>query len=574
MKKHIGIFVALLIALPGAQTALAQPGNPEIKHALQLIELGNPAQAVEDLTKIVTQSPKDPDAHGALAIADLAVSNVNAAQTEAQTAFDLDRKSILARTARAMVYGKQGKTEDAIKEFNQAIKLNENEIGTYLAFSRYYLSIDSNKQAEVLLYQAQAKNANDVRSYLGLAELYEKQRIFPLAIDQYESAKKIDPKDITVLAKLAGLYHKTHQYDKSVNEWIKVAQIDSSYAPAYYEIGSLFLLAGEYPRAASFAQKYLGLKPDDVKGNWLAAQALTRNNQFTDALPYLQKVSSNDSLKALSQLLLAQSYFFSKDFAKANAIYQSATNLSSLDQYYYGRSLFYASDTTHAINELKLAIVSTDSSRTEAEKAETINFLASIYQLSHRYQEAGDLYAVMATQKPKVETYLAAAQLYSLAGRRDTAIDFYNKAVALDPNSITAYIGLGTAYLQKDPTLPAMKDAFTKVCELATAKGDNASLGVGEWGLGQSELYAKNYDASIAHLKKALTLLDDKSPYMTNTIYTIGNAYLFLKDYPHAVEQYKKVLVRDPTNTTVPDQIKKLEDYMKTTKGKKPTADN
>ena len=119
-----------------------------------------------------------------------------------------------------------------------------------------------------------------------------------------------------------------------------------------------------------------------------------------------------------------------------------------------------------------------------------------------------------------------------------------------------------------------MKDAFTKVCELATAKGDNASLGVGEWGLGQSELYAKNYDASIAHLKKALTLLDDKSPYMTNTIYTIGNAYLFLKDYPHAVEQYKKVLVRDPTNTTVPDQIKKLEDYMKTTKGKKPTADN
>ena len=174
-----------------------------------------------------------------------------------------------------MAYGKLGRVSDAIAEFKQSIKLNENEIGSYLALSRYYLSIDSLKTAEVTLYRAQAINGQDARSFLGLAELYERQRIPELAIGQYEQAMKIDPNNVTVHAKLAGLYFRTRKYNESAGEWLKITGIDSTYAPAYYQIANLYFLGKQYDVSRRYATRYAELRPADISGQWLLARSLT-----------------------------------------------------------------------------------------------------------------------------------------------------------------------------------------------------------------------------------------------------------------------------------------------------------
>ncbi len=563
-------FVAFLLLVSWG--SLRAQSDPQIKHALQLIELGNPQQATEEMSRLVQQSPKSADAHGAYAMALLANNNLAQAQTEAQAAFDLDRKSVLARTARGMVYGKQGQVQDALKEFNQALKIDEKDVGTYLALSRYYLSIDSNKPAEVTLYKAQAANDKDVRSYIGLAELYEKQHINQLAIDQFEAAKKIDSNDLTVLANLAGLYHRTKQYDNSINQWIKINRLDSTYAPADYEIANLFYLAGRYVDASYWAQRYVQLRPNDVNGNWLLARALTKNNQFTQALVPLQQASTNDSLKALSQLLIAQSYFYSKDFPKAIDAYKNARALSAEDEEFYGRSLFLSGDTAQAIEKLMLSVNMNDTTRTPAAKLDAINQLGFMLQATHRNLEAADLYAKIADEQKSPDYLIYAAQMYNLAGKRDTASQFYEKALQKDPSSLKAYEGLGTLLLQKDPTSPRMKEVFTKVADLAKAKNSSEDLGIGYWGLGQSAYYAKDFTGAADDFTLALKSFDPKSPYLCNTYLTMAVSYHSLKKYPEAIEYYKKSLVCDPNNETVVKNLKNLQDFVKS-KGKAGATD-
>ena len=350
------------------------------------------------------------------------MNNIAAAASEVQAGVDIDRRNILVRIARGMVYGKQGRVRDALDEFNQAVKQNDKEIGSYLALSRYYISIDSLKSAEITLYRAQQINDKDVRSYLGLAELYERQHIPDLAIGQYEQAMKLAPTDITVLARLASMYYRARRYNESANQWLKVLQIDSTYADAYYQIGNLYFLAQQYQNAAAYAKRYVQLKPNDIYGQWLLARALTENGEYQQAMPALQVVASNDSLRALSQILLARSYFYGKEYPKAHEIYRSAKNLEPRDYTFYGVSLFMTGDTTGAIAQLRRSLVN-DTIRSAQEKQQVMSQIASWLYWQKHYEESAEVFGQMAETAPTVESYLAAGQIYAMAKKPDIAAE-------------------------------------------------------------------------------------------------------------------------------------------------------
>lgn len=557
VSKAKYLFITVL-CLCGISAANAQTADP-VKHGLQLIELGNPDAAVAELKNTVAANPKSADAHAAYAIANIAVNNVAVANTEAQAAFDLDRRSVLARTARAMVYGKQGNVSDALKEFTQALKLNDKEIGTYLALSRYYIAIDSLKPAEVMLYRAQSVNDKDVRSYLGLAELYEKQRIPDLAITQYESAKKLDPNDVTVMAKLGALYFRTRRYNESINEWIKLLRVDSTYSDAYYQVANMYYLGEQYANAAGFAEKYVLLEPNSVQGNWLLARSLTEIGQYQKALPALEKVAGNDSLKALSQNLLAKSYFLSKDFPKAMSIYKQANALTAEDLDYYGRSLLLTGDTTQALEKLKLSLASTDTNRKESAKDQTRQIIVSILYQQKKYDEAAEMFKQMAQTKPTATIYATIGQMLAAAGKTGEAADYYQKAMTLDPNTLKTQLLLGQLYTQNKDTWPQMKETFQKLEATATSMSKMDTAAIAQGYLGSYYLQNKQYDNAEQSLEKSVKALDEKSPYLTSFDLTLAQTYHFEKKYAKATEYYNKVLQRDPNNKTAQDGLKLLK---------------
>lgn len=561
MQKLINTFgIAVLaalsfIAIP--QDGRSQAKDAKVKRAMQQLDLGGTRQAIDELKKIIAESPKNAEAHAALAIAYLQNKQVDLAAASAQAAFDLDRKSVIARIARAMVYGRQGNHKDAIKEFEQATKLDDKEISTQLELARYYLSLDSTKQAEVMLYRAQAINEKDVRPYLGLGELYEKQRSRDLAISQYEEAKKLDPNDVTVRAKLAQLYFRTRQYNESIAEWMNITKIDESFSEAYYQIGYLYFLADQHANAAKAFQTYTEKEPDDILGYWMLAQALTENNQFQQALPALQKVAQNDSLKQKSQVLLAKSYTFSKDYAKAIEIYKGQQNMAPGDYDAFGRALILTGDTTGAIDVLKKALVN-DTDRVETAHVATVKLLSSMLLATKRFAESAQVYDELVRKTPSVENYQALGYIYAQGGQESQALAAYEQGLAKSPDNLSILMSIGSLYAT-EPGSVKMKDAYERAAAAALKAGNKDIQGQAEFWVGYHFYSAKDFKSAIPRLTKATTLLPETSQYYTNLALVLAVSYHQEQDVPNAKKWYQEVLKRDPKNKTAKEQLDNLK---------------
>jgi len=541
-------FFLTVLALAMSPIARAQATDTRVIAALKLVDLGNAREAADNLRQLTTAEPKNAEAHAGLALALTDLNDLNTALTEAQAGFDIDRKNILVRIARGTVYGKQGRKDDALSEFRQAVKLNDKDLGSQLALSRYFITIDSLKSAEITLYRAQQMNSTDVRSFIGLAELYERQHIQELAIGQYEQAKKIDPKDVTVHAKLAGLYYRTRKYNESAKEWLKIIETDSTYPDAYYQVGNLYFLAKQYPNAANFAQRYVRLRPNDVYGQWLLARSLTEIGQYQEAMAPLQAVAANDSLRSLSQLLLARSYFYSKDYPKALDIFKNAKSLSPQDLSFYGTTLVVSGDTAGGIEQMKKSLVN-DTVRTAQQKRETQNAIVGLLYKQKKYDEAGDFFAGLAQSQPSVEWYVSAGQAYAAAKKADLAQQNFQKALALDPNSMKIQYQIAFASLETDASADASRESFEKLLASAKAANNADTTALAEGFLGYHYAAKKDWQKSIDHAEVAVKSLESTtSPFRVSFNLLLGQAYHQLHKFDDAKKYYKKTLELDPAN--------------------------
>jgi tetratricopeptide (TPR) repeat protein len=560
MKK--AFIICSFLVLFASSASFGQK-TPEVKRAIELIEIGDAASAVSAMSAYTATNSKNAEGYAGLAMAQLTVGNTAEADKAMEKAFDIDRKNVFVRNVRGMLFGKQGKIDEAIKEFRQAIKYDEKDVSSYFYLSRYYLSLDSLKAAEVTLYRAQGVDQNDVRSYLGLGELYEKQRIPDLAIKQYEEAKKLNQQDITVLAKIARLYTKKKDYSAAANEWIKLTSIDSTYAPAYYEIANLFYIGEQYSRTVAYAEKFLSLKPNDLKGVWLLARALSETNQYQKAIPYLEEAAKNDSLRPYTELFRARGYFFNKEFGKANEIFGNAKNLDPNDMYYYGYSLISSGDSLGGVEKWKQSLVN-DTVRSEEAKRKVEKQIVGVYTTMKKYDLAADMYMTMAKTSNANENYINAGQLYNFAGKPEEAAKAFQLVLDKDPNSIRAMVGLADA-LMKDPAKENdVKMYLDKAAGLAAGETDKDAVGGGYGRYGQKLLMDKEYAKSIEPLQKAEKILSDKAPIKCNVYLFMGISYVQLKKNDQAREYLNKALKCDPKSDIAKKQLEFLDSLKKT----------
>ncbi|MFI5201893.1 MAG: tetratricopeptide repeat protein [Candidatus Kapaibacterium sp.] len=540
------LFFTLLVLFVGVPVMRAQATDSHVDAALRLIDLGNAREAAQDLRALTTQDPKNAEAHAGLAIALVHLNEIAQALPEAQQGFELNRHDALVRLARGIVYGKEGRVEDALNEFHEAISINDKDVGTMVALSRYYISIDSLKAAEITLYQAQALNDKDVRSYLGLAELYEKQHIPDLAISQYQQAMKLDPNDARVHVALAGLYLRTYKYNESAKEWLDVIQLDSNYADAYYQLANLYFLAKQYPNSAVYAKKYVELKPNDIEGQWLYARALTESGAYQQALPALQAVSANDSLRPLAQMMLARSYFYAKDYPKALEIYKSAGSLSPRDLNFYGDALVVSGDTAGGIAELQKSLAGdTD----QALRTQTQSAIGQLLYAQKRYEESAQVFAQMADASPTASGYLSAGQIYDMAKKPEVAKTYYDKALALDPNSLKVRMQMSLDALAAGPASDTALTTFESLETAAKSQNSSDTAAIAAGLIGYHFAANKDWKATIEHLQPAVDVLETtNSPYRVSFTLLLAQSYHQLQDFEKAKKYYEEVLKLDPEN--------------------------
>jgi tetratricopeptide (TPR) repeat protein len=558
------LFFTVFTVLSLSERVSSQTSDPRIKKDIQLLDLGNPQAALADLRDMAVSNPKNPEAHAAYALALIETGDIANAEKEVATAYDLERKNILVRIARGTLNGKKGKREDAVEDFNKAIKINDKEIASYLALAHYYISIDSLKSAEVVLYRSQSVDAHDVRPFFGLAELYERQHIPDLAIEQYQEAKKIDAKNVTIYAKLAQLYFRSRKYYEAVKEWDTLVKLDTNYIRAYYEMAHIYDVSGDHVNAAKYAEKYVERAPNDMEGIWLLARSLSESNQPQKALPYLEKASKNDSLKKFTDLYLARSYFFSQEYPKANTLYAASNNLSEYDLYYYGYSLIKSGDTNTGLIKWKQSLAA-DTSHKAEERLKIRQQIISYLNIQKKYPEVAGMYMDVAKEKNSADDYASAGQFYNVANMPEQAQNAFEAALKINPKSIKAQTGLADA-VAKDPSkLSEAEKMIDAAAVNAQNSDDKEAVGNAYARLGIQYYTAKDYEACVKVMEtKSLNYLTKKSPFLINVYKVLGAGYLQLQNNKKASEFYKKALEIDPND----EDSKKGLEFIKQT-GKK-----
>lgn len=541
-----------------ATSALAQHST-RVQRALTMLEFGDLEAAITEAQGAINGNAKDHEAHAVLGIAYLEQGNMVEAEKAIGRAFDLERKNGLVRMSRGKLFGKKGEIKDALEEFALAIKYDKNDLDSYLALSRFYLSVDSLKAAEINLYRAQTANPNDPRPYIGLAELYEKQRVFDLAIKQLEDAIKLNAQDVTARAKLAQLYFRRRNYTKSINEWIELMRIDSTYNRGYYEIANLFFIGSQYANAAGFAEKYIQVEPNDVKGHWLYAQALVENNEPTKALKSLEFIAEHsDSLRPYTELFRARGYLFNKEFDKANEIYSRSKKLSPRDLEDWGTSLYYSGDTLAGVEKWKESLVG-DTVRTDSAKSLTKLRITALYQSMRRFELAGKFLEQLAIQEQSDSNYVKAGQFYMAGGLQAEADSAFARALARNANSFMALIGLIDLQAKRGDEAAIRKNYDLAASQAQTVWHKN-TLGEALGRVAFKFFADKEYKRSVDWFSASSSLLSRESKYLFNVYYAWGAALIQLKQNDKAREMLLKAKALDPNHEEVKKNLKYLDE--------------
>ncbi len=162
--------------------------------------------------------------------------------------------------------------------------------------------------------------------------------------------------------------------------------------------------------------------------------------------------------------------------------------------------------------------------------------MGSTYANKGEYDRAIQAYQKAVAINPQSDqAYNNMGVAYDDKGEYDRAIQAYQKAVAINPQGDEAYTYMGIAYGQKEDYDRAIQ-AFQKAVAI-NPQSDQAYYNMGV-AYGQKE----DYDHAIEAYQKAVEL----NPQSDDAYYNMGNAYYQKEEYDHAIEAYQKAVELNP----------------------------
>jgi superkiller protein 3 len=131
---------------------------------------------------------------------------------------------------------------------------------------------------------------------------------------------------------------------------------------------------------------------------------------------------------------------------------------------------------------------------------------------------------------------------YDYLQNYDEAIRCFQKAIAIDPNSVNAYYNMGIAYYN----LGNYREAI-RCYKKAIAIDPNDAAAYNNMGSAYADL--EDYREAIRCYKKAIAIdPNDAAAYYNAAYYNMGNAYANLEDYREAIRCYQKAIAIDPND--------------------------
>lgn len=341
------------------------------------------------------------------------------------------------------------------RSYDKAAKLSNSLLSSFPGdpqlLMSYGISMQALQEYEVALNaykSALQENTTNKSAVYRMAECYEALGDKKEAIKTYNNILSADSTDIYSMQHKARLLISLRRYENALLLYKKLLL----HSPDNYiynkNAGLCYYRVQEESKAADHLVKAWSLNKRDLSLPVTIANAYNKLKLPSDALYFLKEGLEYDSLnipilKTAASIKYAMSNFEDAAAYLEKAYQQGDTSLFT--NKYLGLSFFNLSDYEEAIPRLR-DFYSFDTLNTEATyylglalsgwhmKNKGINYLQLTIDLSYPQPEfIGTIYAAMATAETD-------------RNRRDKAIDYYKKAINLDPGAPSYYLETGKLY--------------------------------------------------------------------------------------------------------------------------------
>jgi tetratricopeptide (TPR) repeat protein len=478
-------------------------------------------QAIQYFQKFLTANSRNAEAHYLLGETYRQKGDLQNAQSSLERSLDFDDEYEPAIASIIRVYGKLGLWEKAAKRFKDSQKYHKKSIVSPLAYAQTYLEVDSLDKASIYFSQAKELDAKNIEVYIGLSEVYSRQNVISLAIENLRMAVQLDSTSASLHYRLALaiLKHRSLNATQITEVMLHLQEsirLDPTNDKVIYDAAYTMYRTKVYWReAAEFFKKYLELKKDNAEAWEMYSISLYNAKIYLEAIPALEQAiklnSKNNDLKPM----LAHSYFLAKEYQKSLNLYKSfiVDSLSVEEMYRMGFSYFQVKDTVNAIKYLEKTIAQ-DNNNSDA-----IGTLAAIFLNQKRYDKAVVQYEKLLVKDAKNITALYwTAYSYFVLDKIDTAKNYYKKIVALRPNNPQYHQSIVQIYSLQDSvelgrfhatTMIYLADSILKADPTKAVQESQLIIG-GYKSLAMFDYKEKKIVSSIEKLEKALTYEKEK----------------------------------------------------------------
>jgi tetratricopeptide (TPR) repeat protein len=179
------------------------------------------------------------------------MSNVNIYQTE----------EVTSHNNLGVIYLKLNRADEALSEFQKALKLDPRYIDTYNNLGGVYNLKGDYERAVRFFRRAILLNPGYVEAYNNLANTYFKKELWDAAIELFRKAIAVNPNYANAYYGLGVAYNNKKMPDKAISYFEKAIKLDPLFSIAYFELGNIYIDKGMLDEAVYFFKKSVEIDP-------------------------------------------------------------------------------------------------------------------------------------------------------------------------------------------------------------------------------------------------------------------------------------------------------------------------
>ncbi|MGM9800274.1 MAG: tetratricopeptide repeat protein [Muribaculaceae bacterium] len=429
------------------------PDDKEVKYFYSntLLSSGDSANVVKALSIFETLAPEYGEEWHT-------ISKLKAYLTLKDTAEALNQTAQMVRhagnNARALitagnVYQALEQPDSTLALYRRACLADSTDGFASYTLASYYLSTGDSLAYDREVFNSLSKNSLEVEI---------KEEILRNYISTIFNSPECQPKIIALFDTLVDMHpHEGNihffysQYLAYLKEYVKAAEqisyaVDMDPANAYLKYNQIAYntFADSVKKAVSLIDDAVTNFPDDPDIAYISSIALMQDKQLEPAIDF-----ANRAIKILTADPKSDMKQISTIYSQIGDIYQQMEQVDSITKY-YDTALQYNPDNLLALNNYAYALACNGGDLDKAEKMSAITVqrepenttsldtYAWIFFMKHEYKLAKeyiDKVLMLDTDASSAEIFHHAGDIYFMAGEPEQALDFWEKALKLDPDN-------------------------------------------------------------------------------------------------------------------------------------------